>query len=77
MFMNYFAEGGLIPLRLEAQVGPRVAPTLCQSKCNMTFEKKSLCVVIPLDLVEGSHYIEPVRNYESDDDLDCIYKITV
>ena len=42
----------------------------------MIFEKKPLRIVIPLDPVEGSRYIEPVHNYESDDDLDCIYKIT-
>ena len=46
-------------------------------KWKMIFEKKSLCVIIPLDHVEGSRYIEPVRDYESDDDLDCIYKITM
>ena len=42
----------------------------------MIFEKKSLRVVIPLDPAEGSRYNEPVHDYESDDDLDCIYKIT-
>jgi len=46
-------------------------------KCKMTFEKKSLHVIIPLDLVEGSRYTELVRDYESDDDLDYIYKITM
>ena len=45
-------------------------------KCKMIFEKKSLCVVILLDPVEGSHYTEPVHDYESDDNMDCIYKIT-
>ena len=29
-------------------------------KCKMIFEKKSLCVLIPLDPVEGSRYTEPV-----------------
>ena len=42
----------------------------------MIFEKMSLRVVEPLDPVEGLCYTEPVRDYESDDDLDCIYKIT-
>ena len=46
-------------------------------KRKMIFEKKSLCVIIPLDPAEGSCYTEPVYDYESDDDLDCIYKITV
>jgi len=46
-------------------------------KHKMIFEKKSLHVVIPLDPAEGSCYTEPVCDYESDDNLDCIYKITV
>jgi len=45
-------------------------------KRKMIFEKKSLHVVIPLGLAEGSRYTESVHEYESDDDLDCIYKIT-
>ena len=45
-------------------------------KWKMIFEKKSLCVVIPLDLAEGACYTEPVHNEGSDDELDCIYKIT-
>lgn len=45
-------------------------------KRKMIFEKKSQRVIIPLDPAEGSRYIEPVRDYESDDDLDYIYKIT-
>jgi len=45
-------------------------------KRKMIFEKKSLRIVIPLDPTEGSCYTEPVRDYECDDDLDCIYKIT-
>ena len=44
-------------------------------KWNMIFENKSLCVIVPLDPTEGSRYTEPVCDYESDDDLDCIYKI--
>ena len=44
-------------------------------KRKIIFEKKSLRVVVPLDPAEGSRYTEPVRDDESDDDLDCIYKI--
>ena len=44
-------------------------------KRKMIFEKKSLCIIVPLDPVEGLRYTELVRGYESDDDLDCIYKI--
>lgn len=46
-------------------------------KRKIIFEKKSLRVVIPLDPTEGSRYTETVCDYESDDDLDCIYKITM
>jgi len=46
-------------------------------KHKMIFEKKSLHIVVSLDLVEGSLYIEPVHDYVSHDDLDCIYKITM
>jgi len=42
----------------------------------MIFEKRSLRVIIPLDPIEGSCYTKLVHDYESDDDLDCIYKIT-
>ena len=40
----------------------------------MIFEKKSLRVIVPLDPTEGSHNNEPVHDYESDDDLDCIMR---
>ena len=43
----------------------------------MIFEKKSLRVIVPLDPAEGWHYSKPVHDYESDDDLDYIYKIIV
>lgn len=40
-------------------------------KWTMSFKRKSLHVVVPLDLAKGSCYTEPVRDYEeSDDDLD-------
>ena len=46
-------------------------------KWTMSFERKSLQVVVPLDPVEGTRYTEPVRDYEeSEDELDQIYKIT-
>ena len=45
-------------------------------KHKMILEKKSLCAIIPLDLAEGLRYTELMHDYESDDDLDCIYKIT-
>jgi len=42
----------------------------------MSFERKSLSIVVPLDPAEGPRYSELVRDYKSDDDLDKIYKIT-
>ena len=42
----------------------------------MIFEKKSLHVVVPLDLTEGACYNELLREDESDNDIDCIYKLT-
>jgi len=44
-------------------------------KRKMIFEKKDLHTVVPLDPAEGPRYIELVHDYESDDDLDQIYKI--
>lgn len=46
-------------------------------KWKMIFEKKLLHVVLPLDLAKGPHYTELIRDYESDNELDQIYKITV
>jgi len=41
------------------------------------FEKKSLrVVVVPLYPTEGARYTEIVRDDDSDDNLNCIYKIT-
>ena len=42
----------------------------------LTFEKRSQCVVVPLDPADGERYNEPVCDDDSDDDLNCIYKIT-
>lgn len=47
-------------------------------KRKMNFERKVLRVIVPLDLMEGSQYIEPIHDFvEDDDDLDQIYKITM
>lgn len=43
----------------------------------MIFEKNSLCVIVPLDPVEGARYNELVHDDDSDDDFDSFYKITV
>ena len=36
----------------------------------MTFEKKVLRVIVPVDLAEGGQYTALVHVYEEDDDLD-------
>jgi len=42
-------------------------------KWTMSFERKSLHIVVPLDPAKGPCYIKLVRDYEeSDDDLDQI-----
>ena len=46
-------------------------------KRKMIFEKKSLRVVVPPNPAEGARYTELMRDDDSDDDLDCIYKITM
>ena len=46
-------------------------------KHKIIFEKNSLRIIVPLDPAEGARYIEPVCDDDSDDDLDCIYKITM
>lgn len=42
----------------------------------MTFEKKSLHVVVSLDPVEGERYTESICDEGNNDELDCIYQIT-
>jgi len=46
-------------------------------KQKMIFEKMFLRIVVPLEPTEGAHYTEPVCDDGSDNELDCIYKITV
>lgn len=47
-------------------------------KWTMSFETKSLHIVVPLYPAKGLHYTQPVPNYEeSDDDFNQSYKITV
>jgi len=45
-------------------------------KRKIIFEKKCLRVVVPLDPIKGLRYTKPMRNYGSNNDLDCIYNIT-
>lgn len=63
------------PLLLGIEWATNMNGVINLKKRKMIFEKKSLHVVIPLDPTEGSCYMEPMHNYDSDDDLECIYKI--
>lgn len=45
-------------------------------KHKMIFERKELQVIVPLDPPKGALYTELARDYEEEDDLDQIYKIT-
>lgn len=45
-------------------------------KQKMIFKKNSLHMVVLLDPAEGARYTEPVHDDETDDELDCMYKIT-
>ena len=45
-------------------------------RSKMILENKSLRVVVPLDPTKGMRYTEPMRDEDSDDELDCIYQIT-
>lgn len=46
-------------------------------KRTISFDRKSLRVIVPLDPVKGACYTEPVRDcVESDDDMHQIYNIT-
>lgn len=44
-------------------------------KPKIIFEKKSLRILVLLDLAEGACYIVPMHEDDSDDELDCIYHI--
>lgn len=43
----------------------------------MTFEKKELRVIVPLDPSEDVWYTEPIRDYYEEGDIEKIYKLTV
>ena len=48
------------------------------NKQTMSFEGKSLCIVVPLNPAKGPGYTELVYDYEEGDyDLDQIYEITM
>ena len=64
------------PVLLEIDWATNMNGVINMKKRKMIFEKKSLRVVVPLDPAEGARYTEPVRDDDSDDDIDCIYKIT-
>jgi len=65
------------PTLLGIDWGTNMNGVINLKKHKMIFEKKSLCVVVPLDPAEGARYTEPVHDDERNNDLDCIYKITM
>lgn len=72
-----FDDNNLYPALLGIDWPIEVNGVINLNKRTMSFERKSLCIVVPLDPIEGLCYTKPVRNYEeSDDDFDQIYKIT-
>ena len=71
-------DSNLYPMLLGIDWAINMNGVINLKKQMMSFERKSLRVVVPLDPTEGLRYTKPVRNYEkSDDDLDQIYKITL
>lgn len=64
------------PTLLEINWDTEMNGVINLKKQKMIFEKKSLYVVAFLDPTKGPCYTEPIRNYESDDHLYQIYKIT-
>lgn len=44
-------------------------------KHKMISKKKSIHIIVPLDPAEGVRFREPLHDDDSDDNLDCIYKI--
>ena len=75
--MEIVDDNNPYPALLEIEWATDMNGVINLKKRKIIFEKKSLCVVVPLDLVKGARYTKPVRNDESDDDLDYIYKIIV
>lgn len=42
---------------------------------SMTFEKKELGVIFPLDSTEGARYTKPIRDYYKEEDIKKIYNL--
>ena len=66
-------DSNLYPALLGVDWAKNMNGAINLKRRKMIFENKSLCVVIPLDLAEGARYTEPVRDEDSEDELDCIY----
>ncbi len=74
---NIFNDNNSYPTLLGMDWAIDMKGVINLKKWKISFERKSLHVVVPLDPTEELCYTEPVRHYESDDDLDQIYKITM
>ena len=74
--IEIFDDNNPYPMLLGIDWATDMNEVINLKKHKMIFEKKSLRVVVPLDPMEGSCSTKLVRDNESDDDLDYIYKIT-
>jgi len=74
--IEIFDDNNPYPTLLGIDWATRMNGVINLKKHKMIFGKKSLHVVIPLNPTEELCYTKPIHDYESDDYLDCIYKIT-
>ena len=65
-----FDDSSPYPMLLGIYWATKMNEVINLKKRKMIFEKKSLRVVVPLDPAKGARYTEPVREDDSDDDLD-------
>jgi len=75
--MKIFDDSNPYPALLGIDWATNMNGVINLKKHKMIFEKKSLRIVVPLDRIEGSRYMDPVHDYDNDNDLGCISKITV
>lgn len=65
------------PVLLEIDCAMNMNGVINLKKWKMIYEKNSLHEVVLLDPTEGVRYTKPLRDDDSDDELDCIYQIKV
>ena len=75
--IEIFDENHPYPVLLGIDRAIDVNGVINLKKWKMIFEKKSLHIVVLLEPAKGACYIEPMRDDESDEELEYVYKITV